>query len=207
MRCDELLAMAPDIALDALTGAERAAALGHLAGCEPCRALVADLAVVADALLLIAPSVEPPPGFESRVLGRLIAPPVSSRRRWTWVAAAAAVAALLGVGVGYAIADRPPTRSLPAAAVLHGRDGAVSGTVVLADGPDRMTCVFEDPDFGGAYSVEVVLANGDVTNIGEFSAHGAPWSWTVDLPVGAADVRAVRVLDDRGVLRASAELG
>lgn len=206
MTCDELVAMAPDIALDALTGAERAAALGHLAGCESCRALVADLAVVADAVLLTAPSVEPPPGFESRVLGRLTATPVSPRRRWTWVAAAAAVAALLGGGVGYAIADRPPGRSLPVAAVLHGRDGVVSGTVVLAAGPNRMTCVFEDPHFGGAYSVEVVLANGKVTSVGEFSAQGAPWSWTVDLPVDAGDVRAVHVLDDSGVLRASAEL-
>src|SRR4051812_40612803 len=153
MTCEELHTIAPDIALDEVTGTERAAALAHLAGCESCRALVSELAGVADALLLLAPSVEPPPGFESRVLGRLAPAVVVRRRPWAWVAAAAAVAALVGGGVGYRIAQVTPARVLPAAGVLHGGDGAAKGSVVLASDPDRMTCVFDDPAFGGAYSV------------------------------------------------------
>jgi hypothetical protein len=69
-----------------------------------------------------------------------------------------------------------------------------------------MTCVFEDPAFGGEYSVEVVLANGDVASVGAFRADDVPWSWTVELTVDAADVRVVRVLDGSGVLRSSAEV-
>ena len=94
MTCDELRSLAVGLALDDVTGEARAAALGHLATCDTCRALVAELALVADAVLLAAPEHEPPTGFESRVLARM--QPTTARRslrRWVLAAAAAAVAA------------------------------------------------------------------------------------------------------------------
>lgn len=203
MTCEELRAVAVDVALDDLTGAERAAALTHLAGCTECRALVTDLAAVADSLLLLAPSVEPPSGFESRVVGRLDVAPVRRRRPWTAVAVAAA--ALVGVVAGVAL-SRADGSSLPVAAELRTSSGASAGNVLLADDPDRMTCVFEDERFGGRYDVEVVLADGSVTDVGSFSADGSPWTWTVSLPVDAADVREVRVRDGDGVVRVTAEV-
>jgi anti-sigma factor RsiW len=69
--CTELAAMADDVALGLLTGEERAAALAHLEGCPGCRSDVASLAAVVDELVLLAPSVEPPVGFEDAVLARL----------------------------------------------------------------------------------------------------------------------------------------
>jgi hypothetical protein len=66
--CSQLREMAPDVALGLLTGAERAAALGHLEGCADCRAEVAALAGVADEVLLTAPDATPPEGFDHRVL-------------------------------------------------------------------------------------------------------------------------------------------
>lgn len=71
MDCDELEAVAEDLALGLLTGEERAAALAHLEGCPACRSEVASLSAVADELVLLAPSVEPPPGFDGAVLARL----------------------------------------------------------------------------------------------------------------------------------------
>jgi hypothetical protein len=204
--CDELRAIAAELALDHVTGAERAAALGHLATCVGCRALVTDLAAVADSVLLLAPEVEPPEGFESRVLDRFELVEPARRAPWIAAVAAAAVAAIVGGIAGFTLATaNDGADGLPLALALRSASGASAGNVLLADDPDRMTCVFEDERFGGAYSVEVVLEDGSVAQVGAFEAEGAPWSWTVALPVDAADVRTVRVLDDDGVLRASAD--
>ena len=204
MTCDDLRSVAAELALDELTGNDRALALEHLTTCDGCRALVSDLASVADTLLLLAPAIEPAPGFESRVLARV--QPTRPRHRRARLAAAAAAAVLVGVAIGFVLGDRGETRSLPVAALLTGADGHAAGSVVLAAAPDRMTCVFEDPRFGGAYDVEVVLADGSTADVGGFSADGAPWSWTVELPVDAADVRLIRVLGEGGVLRATAHI-
>ncbi|HEY8525836.1 MAG TPA: zf-HC2 domain-containing protein [Acidimicrobiales bacterium] len=71
--CDQMRELAPDLALGLLTGAERAAALDHLEGCAACRAEVASLTDVGEAVLALAPEVEPPPGFTARVLDRIAA--------------------------------------------------------------------------------------------------------------------------------------
>jgi len=71
MSCDEFAKMASELALGVLTGRERARALAHLDGCEPCREQVRELSMVGDELLALLPSAEPPAGFESRVLDRL----------------------------------------------------------------------------------------------------------------------------------------
>ena len=67
-------------------------------------------------------------------------------------------------------------------------------------------CVFEDEHFGGAYDVQVVLADGSARSVGSFTAATSPWSWTVPLPVDAAEVREVQVRSPDGVVRAQAEL-
>jgi len=205
VRCDEVRAVAADLALDELTGAERAAALAHLSQCPECRTEVAELAAVADAVLLAAPSVEPPAGFESRVLARLTPP---RPRAWLpRVAAVAAAAALVGGAAGFALAAREDaSRALPMAAVFHSASGEPNGSLVLLDGPDRMTCVFEGERFGGDYAVEVELAGGEVTEVGRFTAAGPPWTWTVALPTDATEVRRVIVRDGEGVVRATAEI-
>jgi hypothetical protein len=71
LSCGEFRDLGPDLALGLLTGDERAAALHHVARCDPCRRQLDGLAEVADQLLLLAPSVEPEIGFESRVMARL----------------------------------------------------------------------------------------------------------------------------------------
>lgn len=204
MRCEELRAIAAELALDELTGTERAAALDHLGSCAACRAEVADLAAIADSLLLLAPPLEPPAGFESRVVNRIT--PVASPRRWWAPTAAAAVAVIVGGVAGFVVRGAGDADDLPAAAVLLDGRGNPAGSVVLADEPDRMTCVFEGERFGGGYRVEVVDHDGDVAAVGSFSFERVPWSWTVELPVDAGDVRLVRVHSDDGTLRATAEL-
>lgn len=69
--CPEVRELLPELATGALAGDERASALAHVDGCAACRRELAALSRAADALLLLAPPVEPPPGFEGGVLARL----------------------------------------------------------------------------------------------------------------------------------------
>jgi Putative zinc-finger len=101
--CEEMRALAPEIALGILEGEERATALEHLAECPDCRRHVEQLSEVADELLLLAPHREVPVGFESRALAPL-RPKSRPRRRRRWLqvlvpaaAAAAAVAITLAI--------------------------------------------------------------------------------------------------------------
>lgn len=213
MTCDELRTIAADLALDEVTGEARADALTHIATCDPCRAVVAELALVADSVLLVAPAHEPPPGFESRVLRRIGAP-TSARDRARHalpVVAAALVAATLGVIGGTQVSDRrghgarrPPI----AATFLTVSSARPAGAVVLTDAPDRMTCVFSDDAFGGDYDVVVVLRDGSRKSVGTFTATKVPWSWTWTMPssIDVGDVREVRVRSGDGVLRLTARL-
>jgi hypothetical protein len=126
MSCEEVVALAPELALDVADGLERDASLRHLASCASCRRIVSELSAMADDLLLLAPEHEPPAGLESRVLDAIglveepVDPPVSlsaaraertARReraaRGSWrrplVAAAAAVVAIaIGAGTMFA---------------------------------------------------------------------------------------------------------
>ncbi|HZB34425.1 MAG TPA: hypothetical protein VE465_29950 [Streptosporangiaceae bacterium] len=61
----------PELAIGVAAGDERARLLGHLARCTPCRGTLVSASAAADSLLLLAPEREPPPGFETRVLGGL----------------------------------------------------------------------------------------------------------------------------------------
>jgi hypothetical protein len=71
MSCSEFADVAAELALGVLTGRERALALAHLDQCESCRENVRQLTMTGEELLGLLPAVEPPPGFETRVMDRL----------------------------------------------------------------------------------------------------------------------------------------
>ena len=96
--CEEVRALAPELALGIAVGDERARVLEHLLACPACRRHLEELSSVADDLLLLAPTQEPPVGFESRVLDELeqrSERPERRRRTPLIAVAAAAVAALV----------------------------------------------------------------------------------------------------------------
>lgn len=101
--CARIDGLAEEFALGLLDGADRATVVAHLEGCRACGTRVAMLAEAGEHLLLVAPEVEPPVGFEQRVLdqlGSVTAPVLERRRRRRWLVTAAgiAAAALLVVG-------------------------------------------------------------------------------------------------------------
>jgi predicted anti-sigma-YlaC factor YlaD len=69
--CAHVRDLAPEVALGVAGGEDRAIVLAHTAGCSECRAFVAELSSTVDAVLLLAPTRQPPPNFETRVLQRL----------------------------------------------------------------------------------------------------------------------------------------
>ena len=98
--CAQLRDVAPELALGVLGGAERAEAIMHVNDCARCQALVNELSEAADALPLLAPEIEPPFGFEQRVLSSGRARRRRSVRRMVAaVAVAAAAAAILSITV------------------------------------------------------------------------------------------------------------
>lgn len=127
MDCDRAEKLAPDLALGLLDGAERAAVLAHVDGCGSCRREVASLTELGEHLLLLAPEMPPPAGFESDVLGQLAPERRQRRRRRSRRVVGAAAAALLGLGGSAVVVE-----SL--------RDGGGSGKdkeVADDDGPTR----------------------------------------------------------------------
>jgi Putative zinc-finger len=87
MNCHEFQDMAAELALGVLTGRERAQAMAHLEHCEACRENVRQLTLTGEGLLGLLPAMEPPAGFETRVMERigLAAPAPAPVRRLAWL--------------------------------------------------------------------------------------------------------------------------
>jgi hypothetical protein len=71
LSCEQVVALAPELALGVADGHERDAGLRHLGSCASCRHVVSELSATADDLLLLAPEHEAPSSLESRVLGAI----------------------------------------------------------------------------------------------------------------------------------------
>jgi anti-sigma-K factor RskA len=213
--CDEIDAVAAELALGILPAGHRAEALRHLSTCPACRDRVDALAQVADQLLLAAPEEEPPIGFESRVLDRIGAErrqapaPIHRSRRWTVAAVGVAAAlVLLAAAVAGMAAWRANGqarhRGVESALVSFGNGKwtcrvaafAGSGTqptelVVRIDEPPQSTPLWytvqaEPADSGAPISVGTVEIK-DGRGI-------------IDTSVGrdAGKVRGIRVIDQNG---------
>ncbi|HWE80291.1 MAG TPA: anti-sigma factor [Gaiellaceae bacterium] len=104
MDAETLHELSAAYALDALDDAERESFEQHLAGCERCRADVADFSSVSGSLAFAVEPAVPPPALKERILvaARAERPNVVPLRpRWAYpVAAVAAVAACAVVGLG-----------------------------------------------------------------------------------------------------------
>mgnify|MGYP001360982690 CR=1 FL=1 len=197
--CETCRRLAPDLALGIAEGTDRDAVIGHIAGCAACRRDLDDLAAVADALLVAAPTAEPPSGFETRALAGFHAEaetpdaprPAGWRHRLTRtrvVVAVAAVVALLVAGylVGpWATGDGAPDGDRRELAT--GTEPATpsdTGTGTDVGGPYR------GGQGQGAEVDRAALTLPDGTEAGEVVVrHGHPTELEVHLAQGAASGR------------------
>jgi hypothetical protein len=189
MTCAEVRELSPEFSLGILSGAERAEVVMHLNGCARCQALVTELTEAADVIPQLVPEVEPPVGFEARVLRRLGADERRIRRRWVAAVAAVAAAAMIVsvtvVRVIEANDDTPTaarvTTTVGAAPVAVAMDGGVTdaaaGWAYVSGGHGVAIAV----DYGipsGTYGIRVQPAHRQATSIGTMRVEAGRGSWT-----------------------------
>lgn len=214
MMCDEVKALAPELALNLASGEQRAAALGHVARCPSCRREVEAMSEVADAILLLAPPAEPPPGFESRVLSRL---PAARRRPWRRVlavAAAVVLTAALSSGLTYAMGahdrhlaaeQREQQAGLAAvdgryfaAAPLLGEGGRQGQVFGYAGRPSWVYVVAGSGMSGDVYTVDVVTSAGRKVPLGSMQVWDGRRAWGALLPFDLSRVASVQLVSGSG---------
>lgn len=204
MMCAEFADQAAELALGTLEGQHRASALGHAETCPSCRALLQDLSLTSDALLQLAPSAEPPIGFEARLFDAMGARPTAppKRRRsplfLSGLVAAAVVALAVGIGVGrLAGHDVANTRGVAIANLVSGQ--AQHGQVVVAPGHPPWLFVSVN-DLGPISTVgcQITLTDGRVVKIGTFALTHGYGGWTVPLNVSPAQLQSAELLAPDG---------
>ena len=215
LSCAEAEALAPELALGTLDGAERAAVLSHLAGCAKCRELADKLAGVADGLLLLAPRAEPPPGFETRVLDRIGASvaadrtrrPRRPRRGLVGIAAVALVAALAGAGLALLGGSDKASGDLHTALASDDRGRWTCRAVAYGTDPTWLFVALDRRDGANrSFTVEARRV-GDATPIaiGHLTLQDGHGSLATLLQVPAPELHSIRMLDETGRVRYEAK--
>ncbi len=222
--CERQLKIAPELALGIADGEDRAWALEHLAGCAKCRAHLERLASVADELLLLAPSAEPPPGFEARVASALEPRGRPSRVRRLAVPALAAVAAAVATAAVVWVAlgdDRDLADSyretlsvangeyFTAADLMAAGDEKVGYVYGYQGRTSWVLAVVYDLESDGEHSLELTTRDGERVRSRslEVEVEDGEGSVGAATPVPFEDLAEVRLLDAAGHDVAEADLG
>jgi len=197
--CEQVRELAPDVALGIISGEERAFVLDHIMACSDCRRKLAELGSVVDQLLLLAPSVEPPAGFESAVLDALDRARRPRRRPARLLAAALAGALLAGVVAFVATSSDRTLADDYRAALAEANGKYFSVTALLDETSAKVGHAFAyegDPswlvvvvlDEAETYAVELVTEGGRTMALGVFEASPARRAWGVEIPVPVHDI-------------------
>jgi hypothetical protein len=214
--------LAPELALDILSGYELATAQAHLNECPSCRAYVSSLTQVSDRLLALVPSAEPPVGFEDRVLSKmgLTQPrPRQQQRRWWPVAVAAAVAALIfgvggwvigGVATSHATFTAAPAATDPDqvirfAALRTSTHHQVGQVFTFQGNPSWVYMSIAAEPQTDWVACQLIQTNGHVVNVGSFNLSGGKGSWGNEVPVDPNSVASARIITANGTVLASAK--
>lgn len=226
--CDTYAENLAELALGILTGRERAATMAHVDSCAHCAEELEQLSRTADAVVSVAPELEPTVGFEVRLFNRMgvaddsaLAPPERNRGRrgplrrmahaprWALASAAAVVALLVGLSIGWSIGSpsgaRHPTNAV--ATALLKEHGTTVGTVATYGGSTPwMIMTLDDSSAQGRLTCEVVTDDGVTHRIGTFSANYGYAAWDAPLKVAPQDVRKAEVVSSNGTVIATALL-
>jgi hypothetical protein len=211
LSCPDVREVAPDFAFGILDGEARADVLLHLDHCQTCQRFVSELSETADAMVLLAPEAEPPPGFERRTLDRIVE--TSRRRRWRTVklvvATAAAAAILSVVMVRIVDQNREPTSPGTAETVaIVGADGQRVGKVdIVSDGTMMaldLDVAYSLPD--GGYNIWLTRSGAPKERIGTLQVTDSAGSWSGPARVAPSATQLELVEITTGRTRCSAKL-
>jgi len=217
--CAEFDELADELAVGGVVEPDRSRLFAHAATCTRCGTLLDDLSSVSDRVLLLAPEIDPPAGFESRAITAMTrgATPAarrgSARRHRTplvALAVAALVAVVLGAGVLVDRATRPsPSSRSDRQGRLVSASGEVLGTVELSTRPTPYLLVtVTDPKPGSStVSCELDLRDGRRVVVGRWSyqdIESGVWAIGIDPHLTAAT--SMQVIDANGDVVATAAL-
>ncbi|MCU1343909.1 MAG: hypothetical protein JWL70_175 [Acidimicrobiia bacterium] len=209
-----------ELALGSLDEPTRTELLQHAAECSQCRARLDQLAWVTEQVLATAPEIEPPAGFEDRVLARLIdSGSVVARARshsrspsWRWLVTAAAAVALVVGGFSVGHWQRRSTAAVTEAVSsgpIQRNDGTRAGTIVLARTPVPHVLVAMTQPRPSTEPVQCILIgpDGRRTDVGSWTyadvEHGA---WAVGIDSSLLGSARMEIVDARGKVLAAAAL-
>ena len=212
---------AAELALDIVDEPERTELLAHAESCERCRRTLDDLADTADRILLAAPEVEPPVGFESRatavardVTARtgVPAPAKPVRRSAVVVAIAAALVAIIG-GVAIGGIGEPSTPAATNAPALGGSGELASaagdhvGEAAIVVGSEPILVMsLDDAKVGERYECHLVFRDGTTIEVGTWAPRGPNHTWSIPIDRAALDAVQLVVADADGSSVATADL-
>jgi hypothetical protein len=205
--CEKYRDMVADLALDIVTEPERSMVLAHTRRCPSCRAELIKQEEVISSLMTLPPAIEPPVGFESKVLSGVRQHKQSAfrSRRFIVTAAAAAAVFLLFAGfIGGALSHGSNTSVREAALRANGND---VGDVYVHGGADAW--VFMDissPSLNGKVNCVLLGDSGERWNVGSFDVVGGRGYWATKLPSGISSVREAELSTDTGSVFARAIL-
>jgi hypothetical protein len=230
--CDEFADVAAELALGVLTGRERAQALMHLDQCDACRESVGKLTMTGEELLGLLPAIEPPPGFETRVMEAigLAAPPRpvtridqarhrvqkagmagGPRSRTRRMLATAAVVVAFGVtGVaGWSLHDATsssPASALSSASLLSASHQTVGKVFVYNQSPWWMYMSVEMNSGSTTVICQLEGTDGRITTVGSFKLTDGYGYWGSPIPANAGTVTGARLIGTDGTVLATASL-
>jgi hypothetical protein len=222
--CEQVRPLLAEVAAGAATGYDLALALGHVAGCPACREELIELTRVADDLLLLTPEREPPAGFETAVVQRIVGltshPP---RRRWRpriqpgrtdrglrLVAALIILLLAVASGAAFALWRTAPDRRLAdqyrqTLALAGGRylkaaqvttdSGREVGHIFLYEGsPSWITVVLTAAPVAGDYAMSIVTTDGVRYPAGTCQVTGQSATVGYALPVPVSAISAIELV-------------
>jgi len=208
--CEAVQDELAELALGTLSGLERSAVLNHVEGCSHCRDEVNRLSGVADAVLMLAPEIEPTAGFEVRLFERM---GVSRPRRWRLARrqmqritlAGTALLGALGIGLGLtltsgggAIAAKTPI------AVNLTSDTSIRGEVYVT--PGWLFMSVDHANVTGLVSCRLTTTHGGTMTVGSFWLASGSGSWVYSLAIPPNQVRTASIVSGSGTVLASATL-
>jgi len=234
MSCEAFDDVAAELALGVLTGRERAEALAHLDGCDACRENVRQLTMMGEGLLGLLPAVEPPPGFETRVMERIglsmpaagaPAGPGKDRGSWLGIGAsrgqrtgwtrrmltvAAVVALIAGAGLAgwglHAASSAPAGSPLSSATLLSASHRQVGKVYFYNGNPQWLYMAVDLPRQDRTVICQLVSKDGFITTIGSFRLVNGDGSWGSSAWANDEPVTAARLVSASGTVLATATL-
>ena len=215
--CEPFVDNLAELALGTLNGHERIDTLDHVETCAHCALELEHLSRATDAILQMAPEVEPPSGFEARLRRRMADDEVRTPRRalprWLLAGVAAVVALGLGLSIGLSVGTTPSRakvaatpRLLQTASLVE--DGTTIGGVSLYGGSSPVLTMELDKSLvQGTITCVIVTDSGTIHKLGTFKVANGYGAWAAPLGVPPHDVRAAQLISAQGATIATATLG